>query len=147
MLDPANTVLNIKLDRFETSMRRLKMVIPNFNPPDNFYKLGSINFTGRFDGYLEDFVAYGKLRTDIGNAELDMRLDITSGEEKANYSGTLNVNNFNLGIWADNKDIGLVSFRSKVNDGRGLTLNTVKADLNATVNSLIFKNTITKTLS
>ena len=139
LLDPANTVLNIKLDRFETSMRRLKMVIPNFNPPDNFYKLGSINFTGRFDGYLEDFVAYGKLRTDIGNAELDMRLDITSGEEKANYSGTLNVNNFNLGIWADNKDIGLVSFRSKVNDGRGLTLNTVKADLNATVNSLIFK--------
>lgn len=139
LLDSDNTVLNLKLDRFDTSMRKLKMVIPNFNPPENFYKLGSINFTGRFDGYLEDFVAYGKLKTDIGNAELDMRLDITSGQDKANYSGNLNVNNFNLGIWADNKDFGLVSFRSKVNDGTGLTLNTVKADLNATVNTLIFK--------
>lgn len=139
LLDSDNTVLNIKLDKFVTSMRKLKMVIPNFNPPNNFYKLGSINFTGRFDGYLEDFVAYGNLRSDIGNAEMDMRLDITSGEEKANYSGTLNVSNFNLGLWADNNDLGIVNFRSKVNDGKGLTLNTVKADLNANVRSLTFK--------
>lgn len=139
LLDPDNTVLNIRLDRFMTSMRKIKMIIPSFNPPQNFYKLGSINFTGRFDGYLEDFVAYGKLRSDVGTAEMDMRLDITQGSNKANYSGTLNLFNFNLGRWSDNKDLGLVNFKSKVDEGKGLTLNTVKADLIATVNSLVYK--------
>jgi len=139
LLDPDNTVLNIKLERFNTSMQKLKMILPSFNAPENFNKLGSIHFTGRFDGYLEDFVAYGKLKSDVGTAELDMRLDVTQGSNKANYSGTLNLQNFNLGKWADNADLGLVNFKSKVGDGRGLTLNTVKADLVATVNSLIFK--------
>lgn len=140
LLDPDNTVLNIRLDKFNTSMRKIKMIIPSFNPPDNFYKLGTINFTGRFDGYLEDFVAYGKLRSDLGGAELDMRLDITQGTNKANYSGTLNLQNFNLGKWSDNADLGLVNFNSKVLDGHGLTLNTVKADLAATIKSLYFKD-------
>ncbi|MBK8627263.1 MAG: translocation/assembly module TamB domain-containing protein [Saprospiraceae bacterium] len=140
LLDSDNTVLNIRLDKFSTSMRKIKMIVPSFNPPDNFYKLGSINFAGRFDGYLEDFVAYGKLGTDLGSAELDMRLDITQGTHKANYSGTLNLVNFNLGKWSGNPDIGLVNFNSKVVEGRGLTLNTVKADLAATIKSLYFKN-------
>jgi hypothetical protein len=139
LLDSDNTLLNVRLDHFNTSMRKLKMVIPNFNPPPNFYKLGSIHFAGRFDGYLEDFVSYGKLRSDIGSAEIDMRLDITGGQSKANYSGTLNLSNFNLGIWSGNRDFGLVNFRSKVADGRGLTLNSVKAQLDAGVKSLIYK--------
>ena len=139
LLDSDNTVLNVRMDRFTSSMRKIKMVLPNFNPPANFYKLGSINFAGRFDGYLEDFVAYGKLKSDVGSVEVDMRLDVTGGQDKANYSGTLDLSNFNLGIWADNKDLGLVNFRSKVAEGKGLTLNTVKAQLDARVNSLIFK--------
>lgn len=139
LLDADNTVLNIKLDRFNTSMRKLKMIVPNFNPPQNFFKLGSINFAGRFDGYLEDFVAYGKMYTDVGAAELDMRLDIKEGANNANYSGVLNLSNFNLGKWSDNSDFGLVNFNSKVENGRGLTLKTVKADLEASVKSLTFK--------
>ncbi|MFZ1751517.1 MAG: translocation/assembly module TamB domain-containing protein, partial [Saprospiraceae bacterium] len=139
LLDPDNTVLNIRLDKFNTSMRRIKMIFPAFNPPENFYKLGSVTFTGRFDGYIEDFVAYGKLNSDLGSAALDMRLDITQGTNKANYSGTLNLRNFNLGRWSDNQDLGLVNFTSKVVDGRGLTLNTAKADLAASIQSLDFK--------
>ncbi|MBK8346240.1 MAG: translocation/assembly module TamB domain-containing protein [Saprospiraceae bacterium] len=139
LLDPDNTVLNIRLDRFDTSMKKIKMILPSFNLPPTFYKLGSIHFTGRFDGYIEDFVAYGKLKSDVGAAEMDMRLDITQGTNKANYSGTLNLQNFNMGLWSGNPDLGLVNFNSKVEDGKGLTLNTVKADLAATVKSLSFK--------
>jgi hypothetical protein len=140
LTDPGNTLLNIRLDRFQTSMRKLRMVFPGMNLPDNFAKTGSINFTGRFDGYPEDFVAYGKLRTDIGTAELDMRLDLSAGTQKANYSGQLNLIQFNLGKWADNPDLGLVNFNSRVQNGRGLTLNTLRTDLTATVKSLYFKN-------
>lgn len=146
LLDADNTVLNIRLDRFDTSMRKIKMILPSFNPPANFNKLGSIHFTGRFDGYLEDFVAYGKLRSDLGSAEMDMRLDITQGSDKANYSGTLDLHNFNLGKWSDNPDVGLVNFKSRVQEGKGLTLNTVRADLATTIKSLQFKKYLYKDL-
>ncbi|MBK9254809.1 MAG: translocation/assembly module TamB domain-containing protein [Saprospiraceae bacterium] len=139
LTDPDNALLNIKLDRFQTSMQKLKRLVPGFTPPENFYKIGSINFTGRFDGYFEDFVAYGKLRSDIGTAEMDMRLDVKQGTSRANYSGKLNLINFNLGKWSDNSDFGLVNFNSIVQNGYGLTLNTLKTDLKATVKSINFK--------
>ena len=140
LTDSDNTLLNIKLERFNTSIGKLKQLFPQMNLPENFNKIGSINFTGRFDGYLEDFVAYGKMRTDVGTAEMDMRLDISQGTSKANYSGQLNLINFNLGRWSDNADFGLVNFNSKVQNGQGLTLNTLRANLVATVRSLYFKN-------
>lgn len=140
LTDPDNAILNVRLNRFVTSMRRLKMIFPSFNAPENFYKLGTIQFEGRFDGYLEDFVAFGKLRSDVGTAELDMRLDVSQGTEKANYSGTLNLRNFNLGKWSDNPDFGLVNFNSRVDKGKGLTLQTVNTDLAASIRSLSYKN-------
>lgn len=139
LLDSDNTLLNIKLDKFSTSMRKLKMLMPKFNPPANFNKLGSIQFVGRFDGFLEDFVAYGKLRSDIGVAELDMKLDITESANKAKFRGKLNLNTFNLGIWSGNPDLGLVNFESNVEKGYGLTLNTIQANLTASIKSLEFK--------
>lgn len=139
LLDPDNTLLNIKLDRFNTSMRKIKMLMPKFNPPANFNKLGSINFVGRFDGFLEDFVAYGKLKSDVGIAEMDMNLNLTESVHKARFSGNLKVTNFNLGVWSDNPDLGLVNFASKVEKGRGLTLETIQADLTASIASLEFK--------
>ncbi|MCZ2102363.1 MAG: translocation/assembly module TamB [Chitinophagales bacterium] len=137
LLDPDNTLLNIKLDRFSTSIKKLKMLAPSFNPPPNFMKLGNVNFVGRFDGFLEDFVAYGKLKSDIGIAELDMKLDITENLKK--FSGKLNLNTFDLGVWSDNPDLGLVNFESKIEKGHGFTLNTVQADLSASIKSLEFK--------
>jgi hypothetical protein len=140
LLDPDNTLLNIRLDRMETKINYLKSIIPGFVPPQNFEKLGKIVFNGRFDGYYQDFVAYGKAKTDVGSVSMDMRLDITDGSEKARYSGNLSVNAFDLGRWSDNKDFGKVSFKSKVDDGYGLSLATVKAKLDANVSSLEYKN-------
>ncbi|MFZ1702973.1 MAG: translocation/assembly module TamB domain-containing protein [Saprospiraceae bacterium] len=137
--DYNNTLLNVKLENFVSSMQKIKKLFPTFNPPQNFYKLGALRFNGRYDGYLEDFVAYGKLNTDLGSADLDMRLDLTSGVEKALYSGELNLSSFDLEKWSGNPNFGLVHFTSKVKQGRGLTLKTFKSDIQAVVKSLTFK--------
>lgn len=139
LLDPDNTYLNVKLDKFATSMKKIKMIIPDFSPPPNFNKLGSIQFIGRFDGFYEDFVAYGKLRSDIGIAETDMKLDVTEGSNNAKFRGKLNLKTFNLGIWSGNSDLGLVNFESNVEKGKGLTLNNIQAELTASIQSLEFK--------
>ncbi|MDF1695675.1 MAG: translocation/assembly module TamB domain-containing protein [Saprospiraceae bacterium] len=124
----------------ETDMNFLKSFIPGFNPPDNFNKLGKIKFKGNFDGYLKDFVAYGTLNSAVGDAFMDMRLDIKDGSSLAQYSGELSLEQFDMGRWTDNEDFGIVDFSASITDGKGLTLNSVYAELFATVESLTFKD-------
>ncbi len=127
------------MKNLETNMIFLKSFIPGFNPPDNFDKLGRIRFKGNFDGYLKDFVAFGSLNSAMGDAFMDMRLDIKDGSSLAQYSGELSLEQFDLGGWTDNPDFGIVDFSASISDGKGLTLNSVYSDLYATVESLTFK--------
>ncbi len=132
-------MINLNVDRVVTTMQTLKLLIPNFNPPENFYKLGTLDFQGRFDGFFEDFVADGDLRTDLGRVKVDMRLDLKKGREKASYSGGLDLYDFDLAAWSGNPNFGIVTFSSEVQDGVGLTIETVNTDLSAVVEEFNFK--------
>ena len=132
-------ILNLNLARFETDMVTLRNLIPDFQLPANFYKLGHLKFNGTFDGYFENFVAFGNLETDLGNAQMDMQLNVYEGKENAKFSGHLELNNFDLGEWTGNPDFGLVSINSDVRNGKGLTPETVYAELSAYVSSFEFK--------
>jgi len=132
-------LINFGVKELRTDMAFLRDFIPGFAPPDNFYKLGDIDFRGRFDGYLKDFVAFGSLKTQLGEAFLDMRLDVKDGVEGANYSGELSLEDFDLRTWSDNIDLGIVNFSASINDGKGLTLNSVDTELNAIVESISYK--------
>lgn len=132
--------ISLRLDRFTSRMRTLRDLIPNFAPPANFDRLGRIYFSGRFDGFLSDFVADGQLRTEIGSAEMDLRLNLKPGMRRANYSGQLELNNFDLGVWSSNENFGLVDFSGRIRNGVGLTAETAEADLSAEIQSLTFRN-------
>ncbi|GJM32531.1 MAG: DUF490 domain-containing protein [Saprospiraceae bacterium] len=132
-------ILNLELERLVTNMTTLRELIPNFNPPSNFDRLGKLEFKGRFDGFFADFVAYGLLKSRIGQAELDMRMNVKNGLSKANYSGKLKLQDFNLATWSDNPDFGLVNFQSEVKNGSGLTAETANAELSANIGSFMFK--------
>lgn len=132
-------ILNLRLERFKTRISTLRQLIPKFNPPENFNKLGTIDFSGYFDGFFVDFVAYGDLRTDLGRAELDMRMNLKEGRARANYSGNLTLHDFDLGAWTGNPDFGKVTFNSEVIDGSGLTGETVNAILVANIEHFNFK--------
>jgi hypothetical protein len=139
LTDRENALINLKVDKLSTSLPYLRKLIPGFNPPENFNKIGSFEFQGRFDGYFQDFVAFGLLKSGVGTADLDMRLDVKLGNEKAKYSGTLRLIEFDLGKWADRDDLGKVNFIAEVKDGQGLTLSSAYADLLANIESLVYK--------
>ncbi len=136
----SDALLTLRVKQLNTNINFIKEVVPGFNPPQNFYTLGNIDFVGNFDGYLNDFVAYGKLNTDIGRADLDMKLDVKEGNEKAKYSGNISLANFDLKKWSGgNEDLGKVSLQAKIKDGESLLLRTAKADMVATVDLFEFK--------
>jgi hypothetical protein len=135
-----NESLNLNLRRLQTDVWTLRQLVPNFNPPDNFNKLGNINFKGRFDGFFVDFVAYGDLKTDLGSATMDMRLDLKDGREGAKYTGNLNLVDFDLKTWTSNDQLGNITVTSKISDGVGISASTARAKIEATVDSFAFRN-------
>lgn len=130
---PDETMVNFSLDRLTTDFYTLKRLIPKFNYPKNFDKLGRFTFSGNFDGFFDNFVAYGNLTSPIGYANMDMQLNFREGRNRAKYNGSLSIQNFNLGVWMDNPDFGLVSFTSDVKEGRGLSIDHLQADLTAKI--------------
>ncbi len=131
--------LNLRLERLRTSIQTLRQLMPNFDPPANFDRLGRFDFSGRFDGFFADFVANGELRSQIGRARMDMRLDVKEGLAGARYSGALTLDDFDLGAWTQNPDFGIVNFTSSVQDGLGLTGETADAKLAAEIQSFNFR--------
>lgn len=140
LTNPDESLLNISLDRLKTDVSTLSKIIPGFNLPQNFYKLNKIDFEGRFDGYYQDFVAYGKVKTDMGFADVDMRLNLKKGSQNAEYSGKMNLYDFDLANWIENKDFGKLSLSANVDNGRGLELKTAFANIGGEIISFEYKN-------
>jgi hypothetical protein len=131
--------MDINLKRLITTMGTMRQILPNFNPPSNFDRLGRLEFSGTYYGFFEDFVALGELDTDLGRATMDMHLNLRGGRENASYNGLLRLENFDLGRWTNNSDLGIVNFSSEVLESRGLTAATADARLKAEIQDVIFK--------
>ena len=131
--------LILELRQLNTRVSTLRQLIPDFNPPSNFNKLGRMRFSGSFVGFFVDFVADGQLSTDLGNAAVDMQMRLTDGPERARYAGNLSLSGFDLGGWTGSDDFGLVDFSSEVVDGYGLTGDLASARLTAAIERMTIK--------
>lgn len=137
---PGAQFMNLRLDYLISDIPTLRQLIPDFNPPDNFNRLGRINFKGSFVGLFVDFLADGNLRTSIGQALIDdIGMDLKRGREYAKYSGKLKLIDFDLGAWTKNDDLGTITLSSELKEGVGLTAETATADVNANIESFIYK--------
>ncbi len=104
--------------------------------PENFKQLGNIGFNGKFTGFVTDFVAFGTIKTSIGNIESDIEL-IEKGES-FEYHGDLKTIKFDLGKFYSSKELGKIT-SSFVIDGKGLTRDDLDASVNGTIQSLSVK--------
>lgn len=139
LTNPEEAFLDLKLHQLKSDMQTLRLLIPNFNPPRNFDKIGAFDFNGKFSGFFIDFVADGILETEVGNAKLNMRLDLRNGRELAQYGGALSLSDFNLGKWTNNKDFGFVNLDVNLEEGQGLVLDKLKANVGGNIASIQFK--------
>lgn len=133
------TFISLNVDRLRTNLNDLRYALTILEIPKSFDVLGMMNFSGHFDGFVNDFVADGKLRTSIGELTSDINLKIQdSGIAK--YSGNFATNRFDLGAWVGNKDLlGTITASTKVN-GQGLQLKNLDAEAEGVIESIIIKN-------
>ncbi|MEK7253913.1 MAG: hypothetical protein AAB316_04160, partial [Bacteroidota bacterium] len=135
---PDEQFLHLNLDRLQTDVATLRKLIPGIRA-SSLDKLGNLDFSGKFDGFFVDFVADGRLRTDIGSATMFMNLKLREGKEKARYSGDLYLENFDLGAFSGSPDLGKITLDSHVKQGVGLTVNSANAKLEGVIDSMVYR--------
>jgi hypothetical protein len=105
-----------------------------------------LKFYGKFDGTFSEFIAYGKLETDLGVADLDMGLHLGSTVANATYSGKMNLVDFDLGSWTGNDQFGKVTAFAEVKDGKGISFESADAELSGNIKSFTFRDYTYKNL-
>lgn len=103
----------------------------------NLAALQFINFQGNVQGKLKDFTTDGTLTTALGSIETQINLQFPSQGEPA-YKGFVKTQQFDLGTLLDNGQIQMIRFNGNVK-GSGLSLKTLKADLDGKVLGFGFK--------
>jgi hypothetical protein len=133
------TFISFKVDKIITDYLDILSIYNKIPFGNNFRKLGRVNFSGRFDGFLTDFVAYGKLKTEIGSMDLDVNFKFLEGQE-AQYSGVFNMKQFNLGKFLESeKLLGYATLKANIN-GKGLKIYNLDARLEGIIDSIDFNN-------
>ncbi len=133
--------LNFKFEPLRSDFTTISRIIPGFSAPEYFYRLGQIGFSGRYDiFYGYDHVVQGDVTTDLGNGILDMKLDLSEGSDRAVYSGSLDMKDFDLASWTSNSDFGPTTFKVKIKEpSSGLTLKTIDAKFSGSVDTFLYK--------
>lgn len=104
--------------------------------PSNLVTLGRVKISGKFTGFLNDFVAYGNASTALGYISSDINLKLDSVVDRSTYSGHLSALGFDVGVFTKNQNIlGKTSFKAELS-GRGFSLNAIKAQMDGTISSL-----------
>ena len=127
------TIFDIDLDDSFLKATDLKQFINDrtFKISD---KLGLVELNGQYDGLINDFVAYGELKTALGN--VNPNVQITLPENKlASYSGRLSLEDFNVGVLTEDSVFQKVNLNGSI-EGEGFTLEQANFKLDAKVSKI-----------
>lgn len=138
-----NTFLDLNFEQIATNKADLDYLYSNFtgtpnrHVPDVIGKFGNINFTGKFTGLQNDFVAYGTFKTKLGRFDPDINLKINKAGVPS-YSGTLNTYAFDLGGLLDENTLGRATLTANIK-GSGDALKNLSENLDAKISAISFK--------
>lgn len=100
--DISKTFMYIDVNHLYTGMQDMA-TINRFLPPgkklelpESLSNLGRIRYKGNFTGFIDDFVAYGTLNTQLGEISTDLLIQPRQGSGLA-MKGNLQTRNFNIG--------------------------------------------------
>ncbi len=118
---------------FSTNYNELINIVPILKTITNprLSELGNIRFKGNFTGFINDFVTFGTLGTDLGTVTTDLNMKLPRNSVPV-YSGKLSTDNFQLGKFLTNSQVGNISFNGKIS-GKGFTAATLDLAVDGTI--------------
>lgn len=138
--DIQTTFIEYKGENLQTNYYDLISIIPvlkEIKTPD-LPKLGNIYYKGNFTGFLNDFVTYGTISTNLGVIAADINMKLPANAAPS-YSGKLITQGFKLGAFLDEPKLGTVSLNGSVK-GAGFNMRSLNADFDGHVNQIVYNN-------
>lgn len=139
-----NTFLDLDIQELATNKADMDFLAANFSGDprqrayDIFSKFGNMNFSGRYTGFQNDFVAYGTFKSKLGRVDPDINLKIDKAGVPS-YSGKVDFYGFDLGGLIGNDVFGRTTLTANVS-GRGFGLDNLNSTIDARVSDVEFKN-------
>ncbi len=106
--------------------------------PEQFKHAGRLTYEGKFTGFIDDFVAYGRLTSDLGEISTDLLIR-PDKDNRLQFQGMVQTMDFNIGKLLDNQDLGNITLNAQVN-GNFNERTGIEAILEGTIQSIDFLN-------
>ena len=138
--DINETFIDLKANEFRTTYGDAVTIVPamrRVTSPD-LKKIQYVSFKGSFTGFIRDFVTFGTIKTNLGTLTTDLNMKLPRGQEPV-YSGKIATDNFRLGEFLGDKNIGSVSLTATVK-GKGFSTKTRSTLIDGTIRFADYKN-------
>lgn len=132
------TLINIDAQDLRTTYADAVSFIPgirNIITP-NLKQLNYLRFKGTYTGFVNDFVTYGTLQTNLGTLQTDLNMKF-KGEPV--YSGKISTEGFQIGKFINSPSLGLVDFHGTVK-GKGFNWQTLNMSIDGVSRKLQYGN-------
>jgi len=134
--------MDAKFDKISSTYEGLVKILPNVlgqKLPENLKKLGTFNVIGSTQITKSSLDADFKMESNLGIVQSDLSMRNIDFIDKASYVGKVVLNNFDVGSFLDQKDLGNVSLDIDVN-GKGFTKKYLNTELKGSVTQIEYNN-------
>jgi hypothetical protein len=140
------TFIDFESKKLQTNFNEVASIAPSIKSLGNpkLRKLGTVNFKGNFNGYITDFVTYGKFNTALGDVTADVNMKIPQ-TGIAKYSGSIKTPGFKLGAFLSEPNLQNIAFDLNL-EGQDFSLNRLKEKVNGTISSITYAGTTVKNI-
>ncbi len=134
------TLINIEASELRTTYADAVSFIPGIRQitTPNLKKITHLKFAGTYTGFINDFVTYGTLQTNLGTVQTDLNMKFPVKGEPV-YAGTISTEGFQLGPFINSPLLGLVDFHGHVK-GHGFRWQTVDMNLDGIIHRIQYGN-------
>jgi len=122
-----NFIMDAKFRNLTSNYNDLKSLLPNIlgqSIPSTFAKLGSFSLFGTSKVNANDIAAKFDINTELGFIISDLNMKKLDDIDNASYSGSVILDNFNIGKFLDDDTLENISTNINV-DGKGFTLDNL----------------------
>ena len=141
------TFIDFKATDFRTTYNDAVSIVPAMRRVTNpdLRKIQYVNFKGSFTGFIRDFVTFGTLQTNLGNLTTDINMKLPAGKQPI-YSGSIATDNFRLGEFLGDNNIGSVSLTGTIK-GSGFSGKNLNTSIDGTIRYADYNNYRYKNIS
>ncbi len=135
------TLMELNIEQVATNKKDLDLLYKDFTDkrssaiPAIIEKFGNISFSGQFNGFQNDFVAYGSFKTKLGKFSSDVNMKIKG--DVPSYSGNVKTFDFDFGNLLNEPSLNRATLSANIN-GSGFDIKQLSGKLDADIKYLDF---------